>query len=154
MDEEKENFLKRWSRLKRQLPASPAAVPATTNPAAPVKEPLPALHSLKFSSDFTVFMQDEVDTGLRRAALQQLFHDEHFNVMDGLDVYVDDYNSFEPISAELLANLQQARGLLFDEEPVAATADQVTPASDSQGESFSDSSVTPVTISKDTDEPE
>lgn len=118
----KENFLQRWSRLKRELPAQPdepaSGAPGATAPAPPAALPEP--DSLEFSSDFAAFMHEEVEDGLRRAALQKLFHAEHFNVMDGLDVYIDDYNSFEPIGEEMLKGLNQARGLLFDGEPPEA----------------------------------
>ena len=118
----KENFLQRWSRLKRDPPtptdvgAAAPQQPVGVSDAASAAEPLPTLESLEFSSDFSAFMAREVEEGLRRAALQKLFHAEHFNVMDGLDVYIDDYNNFEPIGEELLNNLNQARGLLFDEQ--------------------------------------
>lgn len=119
-----ESFLKRWARLKR---APVAAVPAEAAPmrvAATPPLPLPAVDGLELSSDFVPFMQAEVAEGLRRAALQKLFAAEHFNVMDGLDVYVEDYNSFEPIGEEMLRQLMQARGLLFDNgpEPTASAA--------------------------------
>ncbi len=123
-----ENFLRRWSRLKRALPEAkaPAAtipdVPAAAAQAAP-RLPLPAVDSLDLSSDFLPFMNGEVAEELRRAALQKLFAAEHFNVMDGLDVYVDDYNKFEPIGAEMLQQLMQARSLLEGDLPEAAAAD-------------------------------
>ncbi len=101
-----ESFLARWSRLKRESraaqgnPARPAPSPAEDPP-----PPLPPLESLSFNSDFRAFMHPKVDEGLRRAALKKLFQDPHFNVMDGLDVYIDDYNTFEPLEPELLARL-------------------------------------------------
>ncbi|MCX7175080.1 MAG: DUF3306 domain-containing protein [Proteobacteria bacterium] len=132
----KENFLQRWSRLKRDPPTaelSPAPSAASgVAPGAPAAPALPAPDSLEFSSDFTGFMADEVEDGLRRVALQKLFHAEHFNVMDGLDVYIDDYNSFEPIGEELLKNLNQARGLLFDDQtPVLEAAEEIPEETDS-----------------------
>ena len=120
-----ESFLRRWSRLKRESPAEAAqAEPAAASPAAVPAAPLPAVDGLEMSSDFLPFMQGEVAEGLRRAALQKLFAAEHFNVMDGLDVYIDDYNKFEPIGEEMLRQLMQAPGLLNDivGEP-AANAD-------------------------------
>lgn len=155
----KEKFLSRWSRLKLDQPSPPAPTPPAagtgTAPASPVAPPLPALDSLEFSSDFTAFMQEEVADGLRRSALQKLFRAEHFNVMDGLDVYVDDYNSFEPIGAEMLNKLNQARGLLFDDAPPAAAT---TPATAAAAEVSSgaelDSTEPPATANVATDKTE
>ena len=49
---------------------------------------------------------------MRRAALKKLFSDPHFNVMDGLDVYIDDYSKTEPIPPAMLAGLRQAQKIL------------------------------------------
>ena len=109
--EEKEKFLSRWSRLKR---ATASELPVVAPQAAPtVAVELPPLDSLDFSSDFTGFLQPQVEESLKRAALKKLFHSEKFNQMDGLDVYIDDYNKFEPIPEEMLRRMEQARGLLF-----------------------------------------
>ena len=152
MDEEKEDFLKRWSRLKREKPALPEARPATPVTLAPSSppDPLPPAESLGFSSDFTAFMHAGVDQGLRRAALQKLFQAEHFNVMDGLDVYIDDYNTFEPISEELLRNLNQARGLLFDDEEARTKTEPSEPAAGPD----SDAVAPPQVTNHNTDKPE
>lgn len=112
---EKEKFLARWSRLKRgTAKCLPAAAPAAA-PTAPAAA-LPSLDALDFSSDFSGFLQPQVEESLKRAALKKLFHSEHFNRMDGLDVYIDDYNTFEPIPEEMLRRMEQARGLLFPQE--------------------------------------
>jgi hypothetical protein len=79
---------------------------------------------------------------LRRAALKKLFSDPHFNIMDGLDTYIDDYSQPNPLPAAMLAGLRQAQNILawaketkeetaarFAPPPVdhaaASTADQV-----------------------------
>jgi hypothetical protein len=58
-----------------------------------------------------------VDPATKSAALRKLFGDPHFNQMDGLDTYIDDYTKEDPIPATMLRALNQARALgLFDDE--------------------------------------
>jgi hypothetical protein len=71
------------------------------------------VESLTPESDFTPFMKPEVDEGLKRQALKTLFSDPRFNVMDGLDVYIDDYSKTTPIPPDLVRELVQAR-YIFD----------------------------------------
>jgi hypothetical protein len=98
-----EDFLRRWSRLKRQ-----SNVPQQSKPEEAAAPQLPPVDSLTFESDFKAFMHSKVEEGVKRAALKKLFHDPRFNVMDGLDTYIDDYTKAEPISEELLARLTHA----------------------------------------------
>ena len=106
----KHDFLRRWSRLKRES--------AAQKPVAREKPPqLPPLDSLTFESDFKAFMHSKVEEGVKRAALKKLFSDPRFNVMDGLDTYIDDYTKAEPISEELLAQLEHARQTLLERKP-------------------------------------
>lgn len=93
-------------------PATTAANPAL-QPASPMVTGLPAVESLSFESDFSVFLQPEVDATVRRQALKRLFADPRFNVMDGLDVYIDDYGKPDPIAPDLVRQLVQGR-YLFD----------------------------------------
>lgn len=117
---DEDHFLSRWSRRKHAArkgeaqpePAVPA--PAAASPAAraaneaPVEEaPLPPVESLTPESDFAPFMRKDVDPGLRRQALKTLFRDPRHNVMDGLDVYIDDYSKPDPIPPEWLGQLNQ-----------------------------------------------
>jgi len=116
--------LKRWSRLKleaaRETAASEAAptiakeketgenVTATAAPIAPVPEvpaALPPIESLTIDSDFTAFMKPNVDESLKRQALKKLLTDPRFNVMDGLDIYIDDYTKADPIPPDVLERL-------------------------------------------------
>lgn len=119
--EDKENFLSRWSRLKRaagsEASTGTPAPPAVVSPGTAVAE-LPPLETLDFSSDFTGFLQPKVEESMKRAALKKLFHSGQFDAMDGLDVYIDDYSKSDPIPEEMLRMMEQARGLLFasDEE--------------------------------------
>jgi len=73
---------------------------------------LPPLDTLTPESDYRAFFHPKVDEDVRRAALKKLFSDPHFNVMDGLDVYIDDYSKTEPIPAAMLAGLRQAQNIL------------------------------------------
>ena len=111
-DESREGFLSRWSRVKteaREIEAAPP-VPAPAQPAADEEPPeLPPIEELTLDSDFSGFFHPKVDEDLRRSALRKLFSDPHFNVMDGLDTYIDDYSKTEPIPAAMLAGLKQAQ---------------------------------------------
>jgi len=62
-------------------------------------------------SDFSRFVSSGVDTEVRNAALKKLFSDPHFNLMDGLDVYIDDYSVPSPLPQHLLVKMAQAKFL-------------------------------------------
>ena len=128
-------FLSRWSRRKVEhrsgqaqpaddkaaaLPAAASGVAGTAPDAAaapPLPPPeLPPVESLTPESDFSVFMQPAVEQGVRRAALKKLFADPHFNVMDGLDTYIDDYTQPDPIPEALMKKLYQARQHVYTPE--------------------------------------
>jgi len=144
-----EGFLKRWSRLKatggeaeaplRPAPAAPvppAPVPTFAPSPAPADvqaetqaqdKPLPTIEDaarLTPDADFSSFVAKDVDKSVQRLALKKLFADPHFHVMDGLDMYMDDYNKPSPMSAAMLAALDHARSALRypDAEQPAAEA--------------------------------
>jgi hypothetical protein len=114
--QDKEAFLARWSRLKREQaqeePAAPA--PQAKDEAAPA--PLPPVDSLTPQSDFAPFMQPQVAEALRRVALKKLFADPRFNVPDLNEAYSGDWTGGEPIGEAMLKSLNQARTVLFREE--------------------------------------
>jgi hypothetical protein len=111
-------FLRRWSRRKHES----AEATAEARPAEAAAPPqLPPVENLSFESDFKDFMRPEVDRETRRAALKKLFTSPHYRATDGLDVYVGDYSSPDPLPAALLAGLVHARELLADAKPGAPT---------------------------------
>jgi hypothetical protein len=135
MAEEKEKFLSRWSRVKNESKDPPQK---TEEAPAPI---LPPVDKLTPESDFTGFMHPKVEDALRRAALKKLFSDPHFNVPDPFEPYSGDWTVGEPISEEMLATLNQARTLLFDndekkkeEQQAAEKQNAATPSSEDKPE--------------------
>jgi hypothetical protein len=120
-----DDFFARWSKKnsEAQQQTSPDAVPdASSAPAVPAAKTLPTLEDagrLTHDADFSAFMAQGVDEGVKRAAMKKLFSDPHFNVMDGLDVYIDDYNKFEALTPDIIATLNHAKGLL---DPLSQSA--------------------------------
>jgi hypothetical protein len=113
MAQDPDDFLRRWSRRKRDAAAQAAA----PKPAPAAEAPkLPSVDSLTFESDFKDFMHAKVEEGVKRAALKKLFADPRFNVIDYMDVYIDDYTNLESIPPEMLATLKHARTTLFGRE--------------------------------------
>ena len=162
-----DGFLSRWSQRKSQvrqgqtppqaatteeaaqapvpaaatLPAAPAPVaPAPVATARPPPLTLEDVAQLGRDSDYRRFVAGDVTPEVKNAAMKKLFADPHFNVMDGLDIYIDDYGKPDPIPQSMLRQMVQARalGLFADEEtkdpaaepsPVGATPDGA-PAAD------------------------
>jgi hypothetical protein len=137
-----ENFLSRWSKRKSAAKSAPAAAPdvapaqaQTPSPASPIAAPtpesapppLPPVESLTPESDFTPFMKPEVDSGLKRQALKTLFQDPRFNVMDGLDVYIDDYSKPDPLPPGWLEKMNQVARLGEYREPEKEEAPKEAP---------------------------
>ena len=131
------DFLRRWSRRKtavragktieaEEMAPKPVAAPpqAEATAQAPPPAPLPPVESLTFESDFTAFMKPEVDPGLRQQALKALMRDPRFTVMDGLDVYIDDYSKPDPLPEEWLGQLNQMKRLGAYVEPDPEAADK------------------------------
>lgn len=124
-----EGFLRRWSRLKSAggdgTPAA-AAAPARSAPSAPppraatppeaeARASLPTLEDaarLTPDADFSAFVAQGVDKSVQRLALKKLFADPHFNVIDGLDTYMHDYNKAVPLAPAMLASLKHAPDVL------------------------------------------
>jgi Protein of unknown function (DUF3306) len=92
---------------------------ATKQPPAPTMHDV---HSLTPQSDFKPFMRADVDPQVKNAAMKQLFKDPHFNTMDMMDVYVDDYSKPDPLPPEMLRQMAVTQFLGFwkEEEEEAA----------------------------------
>lgn len=155
-----ESFLGRWSRRKQapaevaqaederiareQAEAQAALTPAAEANAAvspaglSSKAPpdLPLIESLTKDADFSAFMKPEVPPQLKNAALKKLFSDPHFNVMDGLDTYIDDYSRSDPIPESMLRQMASAKFLkLFDDDEDEEKKGAAAGAGDSPRES-------------------
>jgi len=93
-------------------------------------KPLPSLddaRALTPTSDFQPFMRPGVTADVRNAAMKKMFTDPHFNVMDGLDIYIGDYNTPDPMPAGMLQKMVGAQLLgLFDKPDEAAAKTAAT----------------------------
>jgi hypothetical protein len=106
----------------RSAGATEAALPARASapqaaPSLPTMEDVAALGT---DSDFSAFVARGVDQAVRRGALKKLFADPHFQVMDRLDIYIDDYTKASPVSEAMLASLAHAKSTFMrvvEEEP-------------------------------------
>jgi Protein of unknown function (DUF3306) len=143
-----DGFLTRWSRRKTSVrqgqpvpavptvpaPAAPVRVPAPQTkeataelPPAPAAPPPPTLEDVERltpSSDFSRFVAPQVMPDVRNAALKKLFTDPHFNVMDGLDTYIEDFGKPDPLPAGMLRKMMQSQllNLFADDKPAAGPA--------------------------------
>jgi len=129
-----EGFFSRWAKRKEAVregipvepEPSPQPSPASGRGSSETGEgeasppPAPTLEdvrSLTPQDDFGRFVQADVPADVKNAAMKKLFADPHFNAMDGLDVYIDDYGKPDPISPEMMKKLASAQFLkLFDED--------------------------------------
>jgi Protein of unknown function (DUF3306) len=144
-----DGFLGRWSQRKQDIragkpliePEKPevvvkAAVPSANkqheqapNIAATEEKPdapLPTMadvHKLTAESDFSPFVAKNVSPEVRNSAMKKLFTDPHYNVMDRLDIYIDDYSQPDPMPESMLRQLASAKFLnLFKAEEEAEAA--------------------------------
>jgi hypothetical protein len=123
-----DHFFNRWARHKVGVPELGAPTPASVVPAAsqqpsqpylaqPASAPtLSEVPGLTPDSDYSRFFAAGVDKTVQRAALKKLFADPHFNLIDGLDIFMGDYNIASPMPAAMLAALSHVQSML---EPTA-----------------------------------
>ena len=117
-------------------PPGVAQSPATASSAVP----LPALEDvakLQADSDFSPFVSRGVAPAVKNAAMKKLFADPHFNVMDGLDIYIDDYSIPSPLSEKDLKKMVAAQFIkLVEEDPPPVVQPPVS--ADARGDADTD----------------
>jgi hypothetical protein len=98
-----------------------------SQPPPPTLEDVQALTA---ESDFKRFVTADVPADVKNAAMKKLFADPRYNVMDGLDVYIDDYSKPDPIPYSMLRGLASAKflGLFEAEEKEEAAAREAAAA--------------------------
>jgi hypothetical protein len=157
MSGEEGGFVSRWSRRKAEVrggrepaeaklpeaaplrppppiaPAASIAAPEAVEATSPAEPPptLDEVATLTPASDYARFVARDVDPTVKNAALKKLFADPQFNVMDGLDTYIDDYGKPDPLPEGMLRQMVQSQFLgLFDDEkkPDEPAAEAAAPA--------------------------
>ena len=130
--------------VSRATSEAPTTIPQPANAPSvqPEPEKPPALTlddvaRLTREADFSPFVGRQVPAEVRNAAMKKLFTDPHYNVMDGLDIYIDDYSKPSPLSAAMMAKMVGAQFLKLVDDPnevkppaapvAAATDNDTTP---------------------------
>jgi hypothetical protein len=128
---EANEFLRRWSRLKRKSrenapppAAEPTQAPATATasereaPPATAEQPvLPPLESLTKDSDFTPFLRAGVPEALRKEALRRLYaSDPVFANLDGLVDYAEDFGALFRAEGAIATAYRVLQGMPGGEE--------------------------------------
>ena len=103
-------------------PSALAPAPGMAQPSETHTDPQPApsladTEALTPASDFRPFMGQGVAPEVKNAAMKKLFADPHFNVMDRMDIYIDDYSQPDPLPLAMLRQMNGAKFLnLFEDE--------------------------------------
>lgn len=133
-----DNFLSRWSRRKLEAKTQTQDPELSSSQPAPeafntssvkvfdpprveeekVEEialPLPTeedLDAVRAGGDVRAFLSEKVSKDLKNKAFKALFSRPEFNVMDGLDIYIDDYNKFTPLTKADIDKMTLSKQLL------------------------------------------
>lgn len=138
-----ESFFGRWSQRKQaqragQVLAEPESKPVArqatgqalepaadpglrqeVGPPQPLPPPLTLADAqvLTPQSNFAPFVARGVTPEVRNAAMKKLFADPHYNLMDRMDVYIDDYSQADPLPESMLRKMASAKFLqLFEDD--------------------------------------
>ena len=138
-----DGFLSRWSKRKagqqdelveKTLDANNTSTEAlevkSTEEQAPPPVTLEDVEKIdRFDPDFSAFMKPDVDPTVQQAALKKMFTDPHFNIMDGLDIYIDDYSKPDPLPPGMLERMVQSDMLKLFSKSVEESSKEVSPVS-------------------------
>lgn len=112
------DFFSRWGAKKTQQAVAKPGPEATASPTAtaPAAKTEPAsvptledVQHLTPDADFQPFVSRQVAPEVRNAAMRKLFSDPHFNVMDRMDIYIDDYGQPDPLPVGMLQKMRSAQ---------------------------------------------
>jgi len=98
-----------------------------TVPLAKTSEAMPTLEDvlkLTKDSDFSAYVKPGIYPQVQQAAMQKLFSDPRYNIMDGLDIYIDDYSKPDPIPLDMLKKMNQSKMLGLFKTAEEKLADQ------------------------------
>jgi hypothetical protein len=112
--------------VEQPLPVASGAERAVATSAEQPPLTLEDVKALNAESDFSRFTASNVAPEVKNAAMRKLFSDPHYNVMDRLDVYIDDYSQADPMPQSMVRQLASVKFLgLFasEEEQEKAQAD-------------------------------
>jgi hypothetical protein len=137
--------------------ASTGAKDQTAQTPEPVKAlTLEDVAKLTPESDVTSYMTQGVSPEVRNAAMKKLLADPHYNIMDGLDIYIGDYNTPDPMPEGMLAKMVGAQflGLVKAPEDVAQSAPsevqhQEAPEASQPTENFAEPAASTVNLEND-----
>jgi len=68
----------------------------------------------------------DVPPEVRNLAMKKLFADPHFNVMDGLDIYIGDYTQPDPLPEGMLRKMASAHAMGFFDHEKKTEADAMS----------------------------
>jgi Protein of unknown function (DUF3306) len=123
------------------------SLPNNENDSSATNPPLPSIESLTQESDFSPFMGKDVAADLRNQAMKKLFTNPHYNVQDGLDIYIGDYTKSDPIPIEMLRKMTQSKALFLFEEEEKAEADAAAALAAAESVEASEIAAAPETVS-------
>lgn len=140
--------ISRAIEAKMPLEAVPErGLPPASSEALEAKPALPTIESLTEESDFSPFMGKDVAADLRNQAMKKLFTNPHYNVQDGLDIYIGDYTKSDPIPIEMLRKMTQSKALFLFEEEEKAEAEAAAALAAAESAENSAIAAAPETVS-------